>query len=256
MSETMKFIISTILHNLFEAVYIGALVFAFCHSLSKYFTDITNELTRKQNIHQKAIVKLKNIINIDANLINEQTEQLEKIMEDITSIKGILHLNKLNSNKSDYKSDNEKILDDSSDESNSEYSDEQSSSQKNKPIFPLQNHITFPHFFILNDKNFKQTKLQNNTHELRFIGDDLRLISYQLAKFLKVKSGTCMEINEAASLLLGYLLDNRITNIAEDYKLCELFGINENQDYSYPDFNKTSIKILIEILEPHFKKII
>lgn len=128
---------------------------------------------------------------------------------------------------------------------------------------PTQGHINicsvFKLFFlkyfkgaVLNLQWCKQTKLTDDTYELRFVGDDLRLISNQLSKFLKVKSGTCMEFNEAYELVFNYIQDNDIINIAEDSKICKLFGINENEDYEASD--STLIKVLNKILEPHFKK--
>jgi hypothetical protein len=78
----------------------------------------------------------------------------------------------------------------------------------------------------------------------------LILISNQLSKLLKVKSGTCMEFDEAYELIFNYIQDNDIVNLAEDSKLCKLFGINENEDYENSD--STLIKVLKKILEPHF----
>lgn len=231
--------------SLINSIYIGLLVYAYLYALNKPTTDHLIEkiksLEYKQDLLHQAIQKLRNIIGIDDSLQEEQTDQLKKIQKEINSIKKILHCNKLN----EY-SDSDAPVSDSEQE-------DSIPSPKNKPALPVQNHITFPHFFILNEKNFKQTKITDDTYELKFIGDDLRLISNQLSKFLKVKSGTCMEFDEAYELVFNYLQDNDIVNIAEDYKLCKLFGINENEDYENSD--STLIKILKKILEPHFRKI-
>lgn len=245
MFETTLDLLNQAFDSLINSIYIGLLVYAYLYAFNKpttvQLTDKTNSLEYKQDILHQAIVKLRNIITIDDNLKQEQTEQLKKIQKEINSIKQILDSTQL-----------KKESDSDTSVSNSEQEDS-IPSPKNKPALPVQNHITFPHFFILNNKNFKQTKLTDDTFELRFIGDDLRLISNQLAKFLKVKSGTCMEFDEAYELVFNYLQDNDIINIAEDSKLCKLFGINENEDYENSD--STLIKILKKILEPHFKKI-
>lgn len=245
MFETTLDLLNQSFDSLINSIYIGLLVYAYLYAFNKPTTvqliDKTNSLEYKQDILHQAIVKLRNIITIDDNLKQEQTEQLKKIQKEINSIKQILDSTQL-----------KKESDSDTSVSNSEQEDS-IPSPKNKPALPVQNHITFPHFFILNNKNFKQTKLTDDTFELRFIGDDLRLISNQLAKFLKVKSGTCMEFDEAYELVFNYLQDNDIINIAEDSKLCKLFGINENEDYENSD--STLIKILKKILEPHFKKI-
>lgn len=60
-----------------------------------------------------------------------------------------------------------------------------------------------------------------------------------------------MEFDEAYELIFNYIQDNDIVNLAEDSKLCILFGINENEDYENSD--STLIKVLKKILEPHFK---
>ena len=192
------------------------------------------------------MLKLKTIIDIDSSLSKEQTEQLNKIKKEIRSIKSIVN------NDSDYSKDSNSQEDQNDNQDQEELSDS-NSSPKNKPVLPVQNHITFPRFFVFNEKNFKQTKISDNDYELRFIGKDLRLISNELAKFLKVKSGTCMEFDDAYVLVFNYIEENDIVNIGEDNKLSKLFGVNENEDYEYSA--PVLVKYLKTILEPHFKKI-
>lgn len=242
MIETNFDLFTKAFDSLINSIYIGLLVYAYLYAFNKLTTDhLIDKITSleyKQDLLHQAIQKLRNIITLDDTFQQEQTEQLKKIQQEINSIKQILDSNRLK-----YEPECESEVD----------SEDTIKSTKNKPVLPLQTHITFPHFFILDKKNFKQTKLTYDTYELRFIGDDLRIISNQLAKFLKVKSGTCMEFDEAYELIFNYIQDNDIINIADDSKLCKLFGINENEDYENSD--STLIKILKKIIEPHFRKI-
>lgn len=119
-------------------------------------------------------------------------------------------------------------------ETDSEEEEDYMNIPKNNLVLPIQNHITFPKFFIFNEKNFKQTTLSDNDYEFRFIGKDLRLISNEL---VKVKSGTCMEFDDVCIPVFNYIQDNDIINIGEDCKLRNLFGINENEDYEYSTTN-------------------
>lgn len=240
-------LLSQAFDTLINSIYIGLLVYSYLYAFNKptidHLIEKVSSLEYKQDILHQAIQKLQNIISIDYDIQNKQMEQLKKIQKEINSIKQILDSNQLKC-----ESDTDTPVSETE-----EYSDDTIPYTKNKPALPLQNHIKFPNLFILNDNNFKQTKLTDDTYELRFIGDDLRLISNQLAKFLKVKSGTCMDFDEAYELVFNYLQDNDIINIADDSKLCKLFGINENEDYENSD--SILIKFLKKILEPHLKKI-
>jgi hypothetical protein len=200
-----------------------------------------DSLENLQDILHQGLIKLKNIMDTDNDLSNDQTNQLKEIKKEIQVINKILNI------KQSIKDD------ESNSDSNDQESDDTILSPKNKPALPVQNHIIFPQFFILNDKNFKQKKISDHTYELRFIGDDLRVISNQLAKFIKVNIGTCMEFEEAYNCVYNYIQDNDIIDISEDTQLCRLFGITGNEDYEYSD--SMIIKILKKILEPHFKKI-
>jgi peptidoglycan hydrolase-like protein with peptidoglycan-binding domain len=245
MFETMMEHFETALNTIGNSIYIGLLVYSYWYAFYKpTINDLitrTNNLEGKQEILYQAIGKLRNIIEIDKDFSNDQTEQLKEIKKEIQAINKILNIKPSND------------TDDDNDESNSQESDDTIPSPKNKPALPVQNHIVFPHFFVLNDKNFKQKKISDDTYELRFIGDDLRVISNQLAKFIKVKVGTCMEFEEAYNYVYNYIQENDIINISEDTQLCRLFGITGNEDYEYSD--SMIIKVLKKMLEPHFKKI-
>jgi hypothetical protein len=248
MFETMMELFENALNTIGNSIYIGLLVYSFWYAFYKPTADDlimrTNNLENKQELLYQAITKVRNIINIDNDLTNDQTEQLKQITKEIQSINKLLNIK-----QTKYEDEDE----DDDDESNGEESDDTIPSPKNKPALPVQNHIAFPHFFVLNDKNFKQKKISDDTYELRFIGDDLRVISNQLAKFIKVKVGTCMEFEEAYNYVYNYIQENDIIDISEDAQLCRLFGITGNEDYEYSD--SMLIKVLKKMLEPHFKKI-
>jgi len=252
----MMVILTNIFQSLSNNIYIGLLItayiYAFCKPQFEYLFKISNELEKKNDILHQSIIKLKNIIDIDNELANEQSEQLKQIKKEIMSIKRIMNI-ECDENDNELSENNSSNNENENEDYEEQNSSDSNSSPKNKPALPLQNHITFPHFFIINEKNFKQNKLHDNTYQVSFIGDNLRLISNQLAKFIKVKCGTCMEFDEAYELVFHYIQDNDITNISEDTKLRRLFGINENEDYEFTD--SIMIKALKKMLEPHFKKI-
>ena len=238
MSDFIMEIFKDFVKILVDSIYIGLLAYTVVNACYKLRFDLlTNRvitLEIKQDILHKAIEKVRNIINIDNELCNEQSEQLVEIKKEIQAINKILNKEK-----------DELDLDQESDES--------IPSPKNKLALPVQNHIIFPHFFVLNNKNFKQKKLSDDTYELRFIGNDLRVISNQLAKFMNVKNGTCMEFQDAYLEVYNYIQENDINDISEDQRLCRLFGITGNEDYEYSD--SMIIKVVKKMLEPHFKTI-
>lgn len=246
--DFMSELINTIINNTYIWILILANCYVFCKPQFDYLFKQVNDFEKKQDILYQSILKLKTIIDIDNSLSNEQKEQLNKIKKEISAIKSIIN------NDSDYyKEDSNSEEDQYNNKQDQEELSDSNSSPKNKPVLPVQNHITFPRFFIFNEKNFKQTKLSDNDYEFHFIGKDLRLISNELAKFLKVKTGTCMEFDDAYELVFIYIQDNDITNIGEDSKLSKLFGINENEDYEYSA--PVLVRFLKKILDPHFKKI-
>jgi hypothetical protein len=260
MFETMMPLFETSLNTIGNSIYIGLLVYSYWYAFYKPTADDliirTNNLENKQDMLYQAIGKLRNIIEIDKDLSNDQIEQLKQIKKEIQSINKILNIKQTKYEDEDDDEEDQDEYDedeDDDDESNNQESDDTIPSPKNKPALPVQNHISFPHFFILNDKNFKQTKITHDTYQLRFIGDDLRIISNQLAKFMKVKLGTCMEFDEAYDYVYNYIQENEITNISEDTQLSRLFCMTENEDYEYSD--SILIKVLKKMLEPHFKKI-
>jgi peptidoglycan hydrolase-like protein with peptidoglycan-binding domain len=257
MFETSFEFIGLAVDSIVNSIYIGLLAYSFCYAFYKpTINDLitrTNNLEGKQEILYQAIGKLRNIIEIDKDFSNDQTEQLKEIKKEIQAINKILNIKQTKYDDEDEDEDEDEDDEESTSDSNDQESDDTIPSPKNKPALPVQNHIVFPHFFILNDKNFKQKKISDNTYELRFIGDDLRVISNQLAKFIKVKVGTCMEFEEAYNYVYNYIQENDIINISEDTQLCRLFGITGNEDYECSD--SMIIKVLKKMLEPHFKKI-
>jgi peptidoglycan hydrolase-like protein with peptidoglycan-binding domain len=253
MFETSFEFIGLAVDSIVNSIYIGLLAYSFCYAFYKpTINDLitrTNNLEGKQEILYQAIGKLRNIIEIDKDFSNDQTEQLKEIKKEIQAINKILNIK-----QTKYEDEDEAEDDDESNcDSNDQESDDTIPSPKNKPALPLQNHIVFPHFFILNGKYIKQTKLSHDTYQLRFIGDDLRIISNQLAKFMRVKLGTCMEFDDVYDYVYKYIQENEITNISDDAQLSRLFGITENEDYEYSD--SMLIKVLKKMMEPHFKKI-
>ena len=230
-------IFGKIVDSLINSIYIGLLAYAVVNACYKFKFDTLKEglnaLEVKQEILYDALIKLKKIYDLDNKVNSVQTRQLKEMKMDILLIK---------KNKQELK-----------DSLSCEESDETEPSPKNKPTMPIQNHITFPNFFILNRKNFKQKPLTKDTYEINFTGFDLRLASNQLAKFLKVKCGTCIEFDEAFNLVHLYIENNNIVNISENTHLCKLFGITEYEDYEF--LESIPIAVLKKMLDPHLKKI-
>ena len=110
-----------------------------------------------------------NLINITNNIQNKQ----DILYKDICKIKTIIDIDN-NTHSGVSSPDNDS-------------SDEENIIPQNYVTLPIQNHITFPHYWIFNDTNFKQIRLPHNKYEVRIFGNNLRLISNELAKFLKIK---------------------------------------------------------------------
>lgn len=129
-----------------------------------------------------------------------------------------------------------------------------SSDINDRHIFPNQNHITFPHFFMFNKNNFKHNGRVDEPYKLNFASDDLMVVSNQLAKFMKVPNGTCVDFVEAYTYIWEYLRNRNITQIdGFTSQLNELFGITINE---YPKYSNLSfIKMWKKMLEQHLKKI-
>ena len=244
----MSNIISIIMDIILDSLYIGLLAFAYYYLYITPRINTVNDrikyLEDRQEILYQAIIKLRNIANIDTELRNEETKEITKInnlLKIISKETGIEYPNDI--------SDSEKLEEDNESEPT-----DSTSSPKNNPVLPIQNHIKFPNFWIFNDSNFKKHPLSKpHVAAYKMNGNDIRLLSNQLSSFLKRKVGTCMEFNEVYNKILDYIHQNDITAINEDNKLRNLFGISEDEDYeySYPEL----IKILTKLLEPHLKKI-
>lgn len=151
MFETIIYLLTNVFDSLINSIYIGLLVYTYLYALNKpttvHLIEKIKSLEYKQDLLHQAIQKLRNIITLDDSLQQEQTEQLKKIQKEINSIERILDSNRLkDESDSDVQVSDSKLED-------------SIPSQKNNTALPLQNHITFPHFFILNEKNFTPLKI-------------------------------------------------------------------------------------------------
>lgn len=247
-----NYIISNIIFNnmdiILDSLYIGLLSFAYYYLYITPRINTVNDrikyLEDRQEILYQAMIKLRNIANIDTELRNEETEEITKINKFLKIVSNEIGIEYTNhtSSESELEEDNESEPTDST------------TSPKNNPVLPIQNHIKFPNFWIFNDSNFKKYPLSKpNIAAYKMSGNDIRLLSNQLSSFLKQKVGTCMEFNEVYNKILEYINTNDITAINEDIKLRSLFGISEDEDYEYS--YSVLVKILNKLLEPHLKKI-
>jgi hypothetical protein len=262
MSERIVEFMNQIINLLFNCLYIGILVTSYRYVIYKsqinYLVNTIDEVKIKQDKLFQIIIKLRNIIKVDGDLTNNQTTQLKKIRKELHSINCILNI-KTNLKNTDSSENLFRQLEIDSATKTDDNIDEEISNDDNHSaiILPIslhkQQHITFPNYFVFNKINFKKTKLSNNNHKLEFIGDDIRVISNELAKFLNFEYGTCIEFNEVFEMIYNYIQETEINNIGDDPNLCKLFGINENEDYEFTD--TILIKILTKLLEPHFRKI-
>jgi hypothetical protein len=255
MTEKMTEFMNETINLLFNCLYIWIIVTAYRYTKYKYkyqidyLTKDVNNVKNEQNKLLQIMIKLRNIIKVGDELTNDQTNQIKKIRKELRKINYILDIKSESNNKKtdliEYEIDDTITVDKENNiDINSIY----------KITLHQQNHITFPKHLVFNQINLKKTKLSNNNHKLEFIGDDIKLISNELARFLKVQMGTCMEFNDAYEIVYNYIQENDIINISEDSNLCKLFGINENGDYEFTD--TILIEILKQLLEPHFRNII
>ena len=188
----------------------------------------------------KAIIKLKKIIDVYDDCEKEQIENkyLKNIRKKIDSmflsfddrinnIEKEIYKSKSNIDLSGIQETNEIKLDQKLSQEITLNEKQEQIPEENindKSILPINIRITFPHFIILEKFNFKH----NNTNN-KLLSDDIRLLSNELAGFLNVRAGTCMEIEEVKK------------------KVSEHIDILNNTD-----FNNT---INDEFLEPHLKKL-
>jgi len=240
-----------------DSLYVGLIAFIYYYLyITPHINKMNNKIKNleyKQEILYKAIIKLRNIANIDTELRNAETEDITKInnfLKIISKETGIKYLDN-KSQQTDHTDENETNEEDKEDE---DITTDSTPSPKNNPVLPIQNHIKFPPFRIFNDSKFKKYTLSKpNIYSYQMIANDVRLLSSQLSSFLKYKDGTCLEFNKAYDEVLNYINDNNITALNEDHKLRNLFGISEDEDYeySYSDL----VNVLKKLLEPHLKKI-
>lgn len=254
MSERIVEFMNETVNLLFNSLYIAILVTIYRYAIYNPQNDLFNtidELKSNQDKLFQVIFKLRNIIRFDGELTSKQTIQLKKIKKELCIINNILDTkSKTNVKNTNTNNDSRQL--------ESEIDNTIEINNDNNTHLPLilhkQEHITFPNYFIFNGTNLKKNKLSNNNHKLEFIGDDIRLISNELARFLKIEIGSCIEFNEVYEKVYNHIQEKQIINIGEDSSLCKLFGINENGDYEFSD--TTLIVILKHLLEPHLKNII
>jgi hypothetical protein len=269
MLVTIFNIFPVIINAIFDAFYISCwfcflgreFYVAFVYPLKKEIEDLKN----KQDILCESISKLKNISDID----NVSTEELRICFKDlkaeldsmyrsfgkrIDKIEEDVFKSETNTSEDqDQDQDQDEDEDEDYEEESNLSSNEDTESEKNNTILPIQNHITFPHFTIFDDINIKQTKLNKNNTKVKILSDKLKLLSYDLIKYLNIEPGTCMETDEVHKIVIenfkkAGMIDkkNKIRMIP---KLQKLFGISENEDYEITVSNLTSY------LAPHLKEI-
>jgi hypothetical protein len=239
----IDYILSNIMDSIIECLYIGLLAFSYYHL---YIAPKMRQLEERQEISYKALVKVKNIANIDTELRNEESQEIDKIKMDINRICNYICLNLADSSSSQNQDYDEECQDDVSSQTDS------TQTPTNKPVLPIQNHIKFPHFWLFDENNFiKQSSTTKNISTYKMIGNDVRLLSNQLALFLKRDIGTCLEFEEVYNEVIQYINDNQITALNEDSKLRKLFNISEDEDYEYS--YSELVKVIGTLLEPHLK---
>jgi len=249
MSERIVEFMNETVNLLFYCLYIKILITIYRYAIYNPQNELFNTIDELKNNQDKlfeTIIKLRNIIRFDGELTNKQSIQLKKIKNELRIINNILDI------KAETKINNN----DASIQIYTEIDNTIQTNNDDNTQLPIklhkQEHITFPNYFVFDGINFKKTKLSNNNHKLEIIGD-VKLISNELAKFLKIEIGTCMEFDEVYEKVYNHIQEKQIINIGDDSTLCKLFGINENEDYEFTD--TTLIIILKNLLEPHFKNI-
>jgi hypothetical protein len=247
MFVTIANLIPVLINFLFDGIYISFWFFLIGREyygkfISPLITEI-NDLKKKQDILYESMQKLKIIIDIDKDTEDDMSTNIKMLKRDLDSTYRVFS-KRLDKIEEEVYVNESNISD--KDESNTEKSNEESTEQSGdeKDILPIQNHITFPHFTIFEDSNYKLTKKKSPFKELK---EDTRLLSDQLAKFLNKKWGSCMTFNEVYTPMWEQL-DSQSELF--DNKLRKLFGITENEDYEITSSN------LSKYLEPHLKKLI
>jgi hypothetical protein len=251
MFVTIANLIPVLVNFIFDGIYISFWFFLigreYYRKLISPLINEMNELKKKQDILYESMQKLKVIIDIDKDAEDDMSTNINMLKRDLDStyrvfskrldkIEEEVYINESNISDKD-ESNTEKSTEESTEESTEVYTEE-------KDILPIQNHITFPHFTIFEESNYKPTKEKTPFKELK---EDTRLISDQLAKYFNKKSGVCMTFNEVYTPIWEQL-DSELESI--DNKLRKLFGISENEDYEITSAN------LSKYLEPHLKKLL
>jgi hypothetical protein len=228
--------------------------------LSEFYNNFIVPLKRdadtckkKHDILYESIQKLKTIVDIDKGTLDTLEVNFDLLKRDIDVMYSSLskRINKIEqellTDETDVseKEDTEDLNENSSEELNKDYnevSNEESSIEKD--VLPIQNHITFPHYTMFDDSNYKTSNTKSGCRTLK---DNTRLLSIQLSRFLNKAEGSCMTFEEVYAPM-WQMIDSE-TDLNER-NLRKLFGITENKDY---DITKDNLD---KYLEPHLKKLV
>ena len=236
-----------ILNILLEGFYVCICIWFITTNIfqQKLLTNDIYYLKQKQDVLHQSILQLKIIIDIDKEmLVRLQTANEENTEEE--------------TNDEDTEEEEE-----TNDEDTEEEEEEEENNDNNiiiKPVFPIQNHITFPHFTIFDDSNYISTKKNMDKKYMdkkymdkkymdkkyNTLKDNTRLMSNQLAIYLHKKQGSCITFDEVFLLIWKSVCWDWKES---KYELKKLFGITENEDYEISNNN------LSNYLEPHLKNI-
>ena len=241
-----------ILNILLEGFYVCICIWFITTNIfqQKLLTNDIYYLKQKQDVLHQSILQLKIIIDIDKEmLVRLQTANEENTEEET---------NEENTEEETNDEDTEE-----EEETNEDTEEEEENNNNNiiiKPVFPIQNHITFPHFTIFDDSNYISTKKNMDKKYLdkkyldkkymdkkyNTLKDNTRLMSNQLAIYLHKKQGSCITFDEVFLLIWKSVCWDWKES---KYELKKLFGITENEDYEISNNN------LSNYLEPHLKNI-
>ena len=247
-----------ILNILLEGFYVCICIWFITTNIfqQKLLTNDIYYLKQKQDVLHQSILQLKIIIDIDKEmLVRLQTANEENTEEEEET-------NEENTEEEEETNDEDTEEEETNDEDTEEEEEEENNDNNIiiKPVFPIQNHITFPHFTIFDDSNYISTKKNMDKKYLdkkyldkkyldkkyNTLKDNTRLMSNQLAIYLHKKQGSCITFDEVFLLIWKSVCWDWKES---KYELKKLFGITENEDYEISNNN------LSNYLEPHLKNI-
>lgn len=217
----MSEIIDVICDSLFEVLYI-CLWFSFLGSI--FYNAFIQPLKINQHILYRSICKIRNIINIDKNIyeqddkeVTTQLFEIQNILQDI-----LCKLNK------------DKLIDDSL-------------SVNESNAVPPQTHITFPHFMIIPSTLCKEPTTC--------------LISNVMSNMLGLDVGYCMTFDNLKKRFITYIENNNLVKndiLVLNLNLKQLFGISNPTD-KLSSSNNINYKLKLSecesYLRPHVKNI-